>query len=112
MPPRDKKSDLKIASLETKVDIIHQDVGELKNEMKSVNKILAVQEENLRLHMEGVRLAREQNDLLKQDVDARLAPIQEHVTRVNFLGKIILAFVAFPASVYYIAQLVRMLMGK
>jgi len=112
MPPRDSKTIAQIASLDTKVGLIGADVSELKGEMKSVNKILAVQEENLRQHMESVRLAREQNELIKQELEGKIAPIQKHVNNVNFLGKIMIALVAFPAAMYYIAQLVRMLMGK
>jgi hypothetical protein len=112
MPSRDSKSLIKIASLETKIDLLKESTDGISVELKEMNKTLSAQAEDLKFHIESVRLAREQNDLLKQDMDTRLAPIQKHVIQVNFLGKMMLVFVAFPAAVYYVAQIIRMLMGK
>jgi len=102
--------DEKIGKIEATLDFVREDLGLMRDEMKVMNQILAVNTEQLKHHIEGVKLAREQNDLLKSDVDTRMEtlklqiqankdaaeekfdekidPIQEHVTKVKTLGKV------------------------
>lgn len=62
---------------------ILEDISEIK-------QTLAVNTKELEIHVEGVQLARKQNDLLKEDMDARfdnlneeIKPIKAHVSFVR-----------------------------
>lgn len=62
-----------------KLDKIQEDIGEIK-------QTLAVNTKELEIHVEGVQLARKQNDMLKQDMqnrfdnlDEEIKPIKAHV---------------------------------
>jgi hypothetical protein len=69
--------------LEDKLDKLVEDVSEIK-------QIMAVNTKELEIHIEGVKLAREQNTLLKEEMDSRfnaldsdIKPIKRHVDFVK-----------------------------
>lgn len=77
-------------NLEDKLDILQQDIAEIKKTINENTIQLAVNTKQLEIHIEGVRLAREQNDLLKKDFDTRfealnsdIKPIKNHVSFVK-----------------------------
>jgi len=66
-----------------RLDKIQEDIGQIK-------QTLAVNTRELEIHIEGVNLAREQNDILKkqmevgfQNVNADMKPIKSHVSFVQ-----------------------------
>lgn len=69
--------------LESKLDKIVEEIAEIK-------QTLAVNTKELEIHVEGVILAREQNNILRQEmenrfdsVDSDLKPIKSHVAFVK-----------------------------
>lgn len=69
--------------LESKIEQICEDISEIK-------KTMAVNTKELEIHIEGVKLAREQNDLLREDIEKRfnhldeeIKPIKAHVSFVK-----------------------------
>lgn len=81
-------------------------------------KTLSANTRQLEIHIEGVRLAREQNailrnefDLRREEVNARLSPIEDHVKFFSRITKMVAWSVVLPASVYYIIQIVRSFRG-
>lgn len=91
--------------------VIQDDQRELRNRQENMNEILAANVEQLKIHIEGVRLIREQNELMRREFDAKIAPLEGHVTRVNFGAKIGLFLIGLPACVYYTFQIIRFIRG-
>lgn len=101
----------RLARIEATLDIVKDNQRDTQEEIKVMNKILAVNTEQLSVHIEGVKLAREQNEILKKDVDDRFEamnaanePLQDHVKFVNKLTKVAM-YCLSPAAVYYIIQI-------
>lgn len=51
-------------------------LDKLDDRLFSMSEILAKNTEQLKIHIEGVKLAREQNDILRKDVDTRFADVR------------------------------------
>lgn len=102
----------RVAKMEVHLDNLKGITSEIQTEIQTMNKILVVNTTQLEIHIEGVRLAREQNDLLREDIDNRfklnqedLQPIKDHITFVNktikLWIKVLTVLVALPAFSYY-----------
>ena len=113
----------KIARIEANLDILKDNTSQIQEEIKVMNQILAVNTKQLEIHIEGVRLAREQNEILRKDVDARfekaakdLGPIRDHVKFVNQSVKIWLKIIgglfALPACLYYLISIYFKMKGN
>ena len=73
----------------------------LADKLSENSMILACNTKELQIHIEGVRLAREQNDLLRQEMLARLEPLEKKSSQIDGAWKliaIIAAGIAFLAS--------------
>jgi hypothetical protein len=112
-----------IGELKATVDYLREDLVELRKSQDIMNQTLAVNTKQLELHIEGVKLAREQNDLLKKDVDtrfdsltlsmnAKFSPVQKHIDSVSILTKVALSCIGLPAAIYYVIKIVQLLTGK
>jgi hypothetical protein len=111
-------SDEKIARIDATVDYLKDESTLMREQLQSMNQTLAVNTEQLKVHIEGVKLAREQNTILKADVDSRflqrdeeLKPVHKHVTQVSFLTKVFMWGIALPGAVYYCIQIFRSVKG-
>jgi len=74
----------------------------LAEKLSENSKILAVNTSQLELHIEGVRLAREQNNLLKEEMLARLEPLEKRSANFDGAWKLVgmlAATIAFLASI-------------
>lgn len=76
--------------IEDKLDKLSADIEEIKETLAKNTTQLAVNTTQLEIHIEGVKLAREQNNILKKDMDdkleiikADLLPIKAHVAFVK-----------------------------
>lgn len=96
-----------IIEIKTTLDALKDNVTGIQEELRVMNKTLLVNTEQLAVHIEGVRLAREQNELLRKETEARLQPIQDHVVRVNFIGKILALLIGAPAALFYVIQILK-----
>lgn len=92
----------KIGRIEATLELLSENVQNIQLEIRTMNETLAVNTKQLEIHIEGVMLAREQNDILRKDLDSRLAPIQEHVIQVRTMLKVFAVVAGLPAFVYYI----------
>lgn len=90
----------RLTRVEDKVDRIWERIA-------SIDATLAGQHEQLKIHIEGVKLARQQNDLLKRDLDSRLQPIQDHVTVVRGVIRVIGYLAAIGGSIEGVSVLLR-----
>jgi hypothetical protein len=104
------------------LNYLREDFSLMKEELKVLNQTLAVNTKQLEIHIEGVKLAREQNELLKKDVDTRIdtfkedvetkiAPIQTHVTKAQTYGKIaawVLGSLMAPIAVWCATQMIQL----
>lgn len=93
-PLTDDKSE-QMGEMKATLDYLKEDFGLFRQELKVMSQTLAVNTRQLEVHIEGVQLARQQNDILKRDVDnrmyeinANIEPIKVHVTKVQLWGKI------------------------
>lgn len=59
-----------------KLDKLQEDINEIKQTM-------AVNTKELEIHIEGVKLAREQNELLKQEVDDKFQELSKDITPIK-----------------------------
>lgn len=101
-----------MGELKAKLDIHSDKLDSIDSELKAMNINFAKYNEQLVFHIQRSNKLEDLYQVQVKEIDKRLSPIEKHVIQVGFLGKIALAGVAFPAAIYYIAQLVRMLMGK
>jgi len=92
----------KLEEIASKVVLAHE-------ELSVMREILAINTEQLRLHIEGVEQTRKLIALKEQEIGARLAPIEDHIKLVNTLTKLLGWSVALPGSIYYLMQIARML---
>ena len=90
----------------------------VQTELKSMNVTLAVNTRQLELHIEGVRLAREQNailrdefDLREKEVNARLLPIEDNFKFVSKFSRLVIWAAAIPAVVFYVIQIIHSIRG-
>ena len=110
-----------IGSMQATLDYLKDDFGMMREELKVMNQTLAVNTEQLKVHIEGVQLAREQNKLLRQDVDQRLdqmvselKPIEAHVTKVQLWGKIaawVAGSIIAPLAIWGAAKIIETIIG-
>ena len=73
------------------------------------SQILSKNTGQLEIHIEGVRLAREQNDMLKTEMLARLAPLEKRSANFDGAWKlvgILAAAIAFLVSAAKLAELI------
>jgi hypothetical protein len=123
MSDGNKSVQTSLGELKATVDYLREDLVMLRESQDIMNKTLAVNTAQLELHIEGVKLAREQNELLKKDVDTRFetlnvsmnnkfSPVQKHINNVSFLAKVGLALISTPAAIYYVIKIVQLLTGK
>ena len=100
----------------------------LKQEKMSDKQIeifetLSENTKQLEIHIEGVKLAREQNAILRADVekkfdkvDNEIQPLKEHVQYVNvafkFWGKLFAVIIGLPACIYYVISIYLKLKGQ
>lgn len=98
------------------------EIQRLSDRQERMNDTLTENTKQLEVHIEGVRLAREQNALLKgetaerfKDLETSLEPIKDQVKFVNtsltFWSKTIGVVVVFPACIYYIISIYFKLKG-
>jgi len=100
-----RKSDefkVKLEDINSKVELAHE-------ELKLLREILAVNTEQLRIHIQGVEQTRQLIAMKEQEMAARMAPIEDHVKLINTLTKIVAWSVALPGAIYYIIQVLRLL---
>lgn len=90
----------------------------LTTEQRDMREVLAVNTNQLALHIAGVAAAREQNEILRRDVDQRfknndeeLKPIKENFIQVKLLGRLALLIIGTPACIYYCLQIFKFLKG-
>lgn len=93
-----------------KFDLLHEDVKELKEKVSgiessinSIDKTLAINTESLKEHMRRSDLNEEAIELLRRE----MKPIEEHVTKVNFITKIISFLLPISGAIYYLIRLLK-----
>lgn len=62
---------------------IEDRLDEISKEISEMNKTLAVNTKQLEIHIEGVKLAREQNDILKNNLEAQITEIKDQFKPIN-----------------------------
>jgi hypothetical protein len=63
---------------------IEDRLDRMTEEIAEMNKTLAVNTKQLEIHIEGVKLAREQNNILKEDIDNRFNELlEQHIKPIN-----------------------------
>lgn len=95
--------------MEAHVEIVRETMVEVQTELKSMNETLSENTRQLEVHIEGVRLAREQNTLLRLEVNERLAPIEEISNFVSSCSKLVIGMIALPPFIYYVIQIIHSL---
>ena len=70
----------KLDKIEEKMD---RRLEKIEHRLDSTEKHLAVYNEQLTIHIQGVEETKKQNELLKQYMDKELAPIRDHVVTVK-----------------------------
>ena len=93
--------------IEDKLDDQGEQIKEVHKELKVMNNILIVNTEQLKIHIAGVTEARRQNDLYKEEMQRRLQPLEEANILARGYIRLALAFVGFPAGIYYIVQIFK-----
>ena len=73
--------------------------------LASVDKTLALQEEQLRNHIRRTQLAEENLDLLRKD----FKPVENHVHFVNTLSKLVALIAAAGSAIYGLVEVVKVL---
>lgn len=92
----------KLAEIDSKVNLAHE-------ELRLLREILALNTEQLRIHIEGVEQTRKLIDLKEQEMARRLEPIEDHIKFINKLTKLLMWAIALPGSIYYIIQIARLM---
>lgn len=62
---------------------IEDRLDKISEEIAEMNKTLAINTTQLEIHIEGVKLAREQNNLLKEEFEKQLKRINKHIDFVQ-----------------------------
>lgn len=99
---------------------LYKRLDSIDEAVKAMDRTLAVNTEQLRLHMEGVKLAREQNEILRQEMNGRLDIAEKdlsmtvaHVNRVDggfkLAGFIMKALGAAAAIIGTVASVLKVL---
>lgn len=77
---------------------IEDRLDKISEEISEMNKTLAINTTQLEIHIEGVKLAREQNNLLKEEFDRQLRRINAHIdfvqgaaAAITIIGAIVVA---------------------
>ena len=86
---------------------IYEKLDKIDDRLSSVERIMAVNTAQLEIHIEGVRLAREQNDIIRDDVEQRLQPLEKRASIGDAALKIAggaAGFVAVAASLIKIVE--------
>lgn len=91
--------------LEDKIDVQSEQIKEIHKELKVMNETLIINTAQLKIHIEGVKLAREQNDLYRSDMDSRLRPLEETNILARGYVKAVAFFIGLPAAIYYISKI-------
>lgn len=95
----------------------------MSDKQGDIFETLSENTKQLEIHIEGVKLAREQNLILRADVerkfekvDNELIPLKNHVQYVNvafkFWGKLFAVIFGLPACVYYLLSIYLKLKGQ
>lgn len=93
--------------LEEKIDGQSESIKEIHKELKVMNETLIINTEQLKIHIEGVKLAREQNDLYRLDMESRIRPLEETNILARGYIKAGIFFIGTPAAIYYLVQIYK-----
>jgi hypothetical protein len=94
-----------IKEIEVKIDDQSEKIREIRQELSTMNATLIVNTEQLKLHIEGVRLARQQNEDYRREMDQRLKPIEEANILARGYIKAFMFFIGMPAAIYYLTKI-------
>ena len=91
------------------------EIQRLSDSQERMNQTLAENTKQLEIHIQGVKLAREQNEILRADFDKRvdateadITPLQDHVKRIeNVSGFFVKALLVFSTIVGLIIALLK-----
>jgi hypothetical protein len=109
--PKKSNSSEKLGRMEAHLKVVIGRLDLHQAELQTMNQTLAVNTKQLEIHIEGVKLAREQNELLKVELNMRLQPIEDNFKFLYKFGKLIACLAAFPAILFYCIQLVHSFKG-
>ena len=94
------------------------ELSRLHDEQCGQGKTLVENTRQLEMHIAGVRLAREQNEILRDDfnlrkreLDARLEPLEDQHIKLNAYWKILTVLALAPAGLYYLWLLLKLIKG-
>ena len=101
----------KLGKLEAHLEIVLDTVAVVQIELKTMNNILYLNTKQLEIHIEGVRLAREQNELLRKEFNSRIIPMEDNFKFIYKFGKLIACIITLPPFIYYVSQCIHIFKG-
>jgi len=96
-----------IKHLVDKVESNGDEIKEIHAELKLMNRTLIKNTEQLKIHIEGVVLARQQNEDYRKEMDSRVKPLEETNIVARGYIKLGMALIGIPAGAYYIIQIFK-----
>ena len=105
------------------------EIQRMNEKQEKMSDTLQENTKQLEIHIEGVKLAREQNNLIKTQLEVRIdknedaiekieekiEPIRDHVkfinTSLSFWAKVLAALVGVPACTWYVINIIMKLKG-
>lgn len=82
-------------------------IREMRFDQKAMNDTLNENTHQLAIHIEGVQQTREQIKLVRQELDDRVAPIEEQAKVFSFTYRALIALFAAPACLYYALKIAK-----
>lgn len=85
--------------VEEKLEKLADKVENTNDRLNSIDKTVAVYNEQLKIHIEGTIQNRETIRILQDKLESELKPIKSHVSLMNNIAKIVI-FVGVLAAIY------------
>lgn len=82
------------------------EIKRLNDEQRGMNVTLIENTEQLKVHIEGVKLARQEIADLRKLADGRFKPLEEHQIKVSAYWKVLTMVACAPAGIYYLCKIV------
>jgi hypothetical protein len=91
--------------IEEKLDDQSDQIQEIHRELRVMNETLIINTEQLKIHIEGVKLAREQNEDYRREMEFRLKPLEETSILARGYIKGFMFLIGTPAAIYYLTKI-------